>query len=210
MRCAVAFLVLLSTPALATAGRVALIRDEEEEVTFLAWEDGEEVTTMAVDSGTMFELGEDSQTVEAENKKFEDEGQDVHLTHLLEIRTKLKFIGNQVELRNPEMVSQLVEDIKAQQEQYPDSKFLFCLHVGTSASEGIKDTRPGFIEGRSATLLDSLNQYADELGVGSTASLSESAFEHFQSTRFAGLVMKVYTGDSNPGCDKYDLVPPPS
>merc|ERR1719150_414236 len=144
--------MLLSMFAVVDGGRNILRDDEEEqEVTYLALEEEEEVTTMAVDSGTMFELGEDSQTVEAENKKFEDEGQDVHLTHLLEIRTKLKFIGNQVELRNPEMVSQLVEDIKAQQgdEKYAGSKFTFCLHVGTSASEGIKDTRPGFIEGRS-------------------------------------------------------------
>merc|ERR1719499_947447 len=200
---------ILSATAIRTVQRND---EEEEEVTYLAMEEGveEEVTTMAVDSGTMFELGEDSQTVAAENEKLEEEGVDAKLTHLLEIRTKLKFIGNAVELRNPDMVGQLVDDIKAQQEQYADSKFLFCLHVGTSASEGIKDTRPGFIEGRSTTLLDALNQYADELGVGSTASVSETAFEHFQSTRFAGLVMKVYTGELKPGCDKDDLVPPPS
>merc|ERR1712173_470277 len=144
MRCVAAMMFILS----ATAGRTMLQRDEEEEeVTYLAMEDGveEEVTTMAVDSGTMFELGEDSQTVAAENGKLQEEGVDAQLTHLLEIRTKLKFIGNAVELRNPDMVGQLVDDIKAQQEQYGDSKFMFCLHVGTSASEGIKDTRPGFI-----------------------------------------------------------------
>merc|ERR1719189_2048503 len=212
MRCAaVALLMMLSVFAVVDGGRNILQRDEEEEeVTYLALEEEEEVTTMAVDSGTMFELGEDSQTVEAENTKYEEQGEDVHLTHLLEIRTKLKFIGNQVELRNPEMVGQLVEDIKAQQEQYPDSKFLFCLHVGTSASEGIKDTRPGFIEGRSQTLLDALNGHAEHLGVGETATFSESAFEHFTSTRFAGLVMKVYAGEDNPGCEKDDLVPPPA
>merc|ERR1719464_1389590 len=64
----------------------------------------------------MFEIGPESQTIEAENKKLEEAGiEDVTLTHLVEVRTKLKFIGNQVELRNPQMVAQLVEDIKAQQ-----------------------------------------------------------------------------------------------
>merc|ERR1719150_2098573 len=158
--------MLLSMFAVVDGGRNILRDDEEEqEVTYLALEEEEEVTTMAVDSGTMFELGEDSQTVEAENKKFEEEGEDVQLTHLLEIRTKLKFVGNAVELRNPEMVSQLVEDIKAQQDNYEDSKFTFCLHVGTSASAGIKDTRPGFIEGRSQTLLDALGAHFGALGV---------------------------------------------
>merc|ERR1719400_619560 len=102
MRCAVAMLML----GFVASGRQALKKDEEEEeVTYLAMEEGveEEVTTMAVDSGTMFELGEDSQTVAAENEKLQEEGVDATLTHLLEIRTKLKFIGNAVELRNPDM-----------------------------------------------------------------------------------------------------------
>merc|ERR1719464_618697 len=80
----------------------------------------------------MFEIGPESQTIEAENKKLEEAGiEDVTLTHLVEVRTKLKFIGNHVELRNPEMVATLVEDIKAQQGQHEGSQFLFCLHVGT-------------------------------------------------------------------------------
>merc|ERR550539_2136623 len=119
MKSVIAMLMLFSAPALVVAGRNLIQRDEEEEVTYLALEEEEEVTTMAVDSGTMFELGEDSQTVEAENQKFEEEGQDTKISHLLEIRTKLKFIGNHVELRNPEMVGQLVDDIKNQQDQYP-------------------------------------------------------------------------------------------
>merc|ERR1719189_1877985 len=191
--------MMLSMFAVVDGDRSILQRDEEEEeVTYLALEEEEEVTTMAVDSGTMFELGEDSQTVEAENKKYEEQGEDVQLTHLLEIRTKLKFVGNKMTLRNPEMVGTLVDDIVSQQQQYEDSNFLFCLHVGTSASEEIKDVRPGFIEGRSSTLLDALNEHAEELGVGSTSALSEHAFEHFRSTRFAGLVLKVYKGESNP------------
>jgi len=183
------------------SGRQAL-KKEDEEVTYLNLGEEEEVKTMALDSGTMFELGEDSQAVATENQKLQDYCQKniPQLTHLLEIRTKLTFVGNKVDLRNPDMVGQLADDIKTQQEQYGDSsKFLFCLHVGTTATKGIKDERPGFIEGRTKTLLDALNQYADELGVGSTASVSKTAFEHFQSTRFAGLVMKVYTGELKPG-----------
>jgi hypothetical protein len=208
MRCVAAMMFILS----ATAVRTVVRNDEEEEeVTYLAMEDGveEEVTTMAVDSGTMFELGEDSQTVEAEEKKYEEEGQDVGLKSLLEIRTKLKFIGNSVELRNPEMVDTLVGDIQSQMDTYADGKFVLCLHVGTSASEGIKDSRPGFIEGRSTTLLEALGQHNDALYVGDKTTMSVAAFEHFQSQRFAGLVMKVYTGADAPACDHDDLVPPP-
>merc|ERR1719331_2535110 len=164
---------------------------------------------MAGDAGTMFEIGPETATIEAENNKLAEEGlTDVQLTHLVEVRTKLKFIGNQVELRNPEMVGQLVEDIATQQEGHVGSNFLFCMHVGTSASEGIKTTRPGFIEGRSQTLLDSLQSFEERLGVGSTSKVHDESFEHFKSARFAGLVMKVYSGEESPGCDKDDLVPP--
>merc|ERR1712232_1043846 len=109
--------------------------------------------------------------------------------------TKLKFIGNQVGLRNPELVPTLVGDIKEQQDQHGGAKFLFCLHVGTTAGESTKTKRPGFMEGRSQSLLDALHENDEELGVGASSAFDDTPFEHFHSTRFAGLVMKVYTGD---------------
>merc|ERR1712018_680503 len=72
--------------------------DEEEEVTFLALEEGEEVATTVGESATIFDLGEESAMV----------------ANLMEIRTKLKFVGNHVQLRNPEMVATLVDDIAGQ------------------------------------------------------------------------------------------------
>merc|ERR1719507_1007389 len=105
----------------------------------------EEVTTMTVESGTIFELGEDSATVATANSEFEGS----EITNLMEVRTKLKFKGNKVELRNPDMVPTLVGDITGQMDAHAGSKFLLCLHVGTTASANIKTSRPGFIEGRS-------------------------------------------------------------
>merc|ERR1712151_232583 len=199
-KCVIAVVLLL-------AASVSSVRKEEdEEVTFMALQDEEEeVTSIQADSADFFEVGgEESATVLAANE--ENPGSEI--THLLEVRTKLKFIGNQVGLRNPELVPTLVSDIKEQQENHEGAKFLFCLHVGTTADESIKTKRAGFMEGRSQSLLDALHESDDELGVGSISTFDDTPFEHFQSTRFAGLVMKVYTGDAAPGCGKDDLVPP--
>merc|ERR1719266_2519316 len=76
------------------------------------------------------------------------------ITHLVEIRTKLKFKGNQMSLRNPQLVPALVTDINEIKEKHPGSKFVYCLHVGTSAEERIKTARPGFMEGRVKSLKD--------------------------------------------------------
>merc|ERR1711915_238353 len=166
---------------------------------------GEDVTTIYADSADFFEVGgEDSATVLQANE--ENPGSEI--THLLEVRTKLKFIGNQMGLRNPELVPTLVSDIKEQQDQHEGAKFLFCLHVGTTADDSIKTKRAGFMEGRSQSLLDALHENDEELGVGDSSSFDDTPFEHFGSTRFAGLVMKVYTGDVAPTCAKEDLVPP--
>jgi len=121
---------------------------------------------------------------------------------IIEMRSKIRFKGNKIELRNPEMVPALVQDIKNQKANHPDSKFVFCLHVGTSAGEAIKTKRKGFMEGRVKTLADALTAEDGELEVGS------NVFEHYDSTRFAGLVMKVYNGEEAPECNKEDLVPP--
>merc|ERR1719412_2844896 len=66
------------------------------------------------------------------------------------------------------------------------------------------------MEGRVQTLLDALKESEEALGVGSTSVMGEETFEHYESTRFAGLVMKVYKGDTDPECKKEDLVPPPA
>jgi uncharacterized protein YjaG (DUF416 family) len=183
-----------------------MVQEQPDEVTYLPMEGGEDVATLAVDSGTIFELDSTTQTVMSENEKYENS----EITHLLEIRTKLKFVGNHVELRNPDMVQTLVNDIKEQQDSHPGSKFLFCLHVGTTAQERIKKSRPGFVEGRSQSFLDSLDSFSGALGVGSTSTLAPDVYEHFESSRFAGMVMKVYTGPTDPVCAQDDLVPPPA
>merc|ERR1712113_915327 len=90
--------------------------------------------------------------------------------------------------------------INDQKDKHPDAKFAFCVHVGTSASENIKTSRHGFMEGRVQSLVDALAE--QELEVD-----RESVFEHFKSTRFAGLVMKVYNGDIAPECKQEDLIP---
>merc|ERR550532_3561172 len=120
--------------------------DEEEDVgTFIGGiEEGAEVERE--------EGGEEIFTVVATPEQVEEEG----ITHLVEIRTKLKFKGNKVELRNPQLVPALVQDIKDIKEKHAGAKFVYCLHVGTSAGERIKTARPGFMEGRVKSLKDAL------------------------------------------------------
>jgi hypothetical protein len=213
-------LMLVAMPILTSAARLRedpsdFDEDEGSELTFdgfnlettfldLADGEGAEVTTITGESGTIFDLGEDSATVSEANEEFEGS----EITNLMEVRTKLKFKGNKVDLRNPDMVPTLVGDITGQMDAHAGSKFLLCLHVGTTAAAAIKSSRPGFIEGRSETLKNALHEHDEALKVneGST-TLSEEVFEHFGSTRFAGLVIKVYGGDA-PGCKQDDLVPP--
>merc|ERR1719507_1589162 len=179
----------------APADEPAPAEDEEEDVgTFIGGIDDDAV--IEKDEGG--EGTDEIFTVVATPEMEEKEG----ITHLVEIRTKLKFKGNKVELRNPQLVPALVQDINDIKEKHPDAQFVYCLHVGTSAGERIKTARPGFMEGRVKSLKDALAEEDAELDVGT------NAFEHFQSTRFAGLLMKVYTGDDKPECAKEDLTPP--
>merc|ERR1719458_260367 len=196
---AISLLLLVCAPLQLGAVRSATQEDPDEEVTMIPVEEGDEVTVEAVDSGDVFTLEEDSSPVEKENK----ENPESDVQALVEIRTKLRFIGNQVGLRNPEMVPTLVQDINDQKDKHADANFAFCVHVGTSASENIKTSRAGFMEGRVKTLVDALADQGLEVN-------SANSFEHFKSTRFAGLVMKVYTGEEAPGCNQDDLIPPPA
>merc|ERR1712187_771765 len=152
----------------------AVRKEEDEEVTFMALQDEEEeVTSIQADSADFFEVGgEESATVLAANE--ENPGSEI--THLLEVRTKLKFIGNQVALRNPELVPTLASDIKEQQDQHQGAKFLFCLHVGTTAPESIKETRAGFMEGRSQSLLDALMEIEGELNDDADSTFDDTPF----------------------------------
>merc|ERR1719293_115918 len=128
--------MLLAMPALHKAARNKK-EEPEEEVTFMALVDEEEVPSIQADGADMFEVGEESAPVAAANDEYEG----AEISNLMEILTKLKFIGNQVELRNPDMVPTLVEDIAGQMGTHEDKKFLLCLHVGTTAAAEIKDTR---------------------------------------------------------------------
>lgn len=145
------------------------------------------------DGGTVIECDTDARTVQA----CED-------ATLFEIRSKLKFVGNDVRLRNPETVPSLLEDIKSAQEGFketvPDAKFIFCLHVGTTASDRLKTKRPGFMEGRVKSVKAAFDGKLDGEIV--------DTFEHFKSTRFAGFVMKGFCGES-PGCAADEVALPP-
>merc|ERR1719458_322540 len=196
---AISLLLLVCAPLQLGAVRSATQEDPDEEVTMIPVEEDDVVTVEAGDAAEVFTVAAGSTPVE--NERAENPESDVQA--LVEIRTKLRFIGNQVGLRNAEMVPTLVQDINDQKDKHPDAKFAFCVHVGTSASENIKTSRPGFMEGRVQSLVDALAE--QELEVNSANS-----FEHFQSTRFAGLVMKVYGGETAPECKKEDLIPPPA
>merc|ERR1719401_830136 len=108
-----AFLVSLCLLSSISFG--ARIKRGDDETTFLPVEPGEQLSTTTVNSGTIYMLDESTQAVIDEVQSYRDGGEDVQLTNLLEIRTKLKFVGNAVELRNPEKIDQLVQDISEQQ-----------------------------------------------------------------------------------------------
>merc|ERR1712217_241739 len=105
---------------------------------------------------------------------------------------KLQFTSNKETLKNPELVEKIVEDIKEQQDGMPNMNFVFCLHVGTTQVERILTTRPGFMEGRVGSVKEAL-QPADE--IPGVKGLIADEFMHFQSTRFAGLIMLAYGGE---------------
>merc|ERR1719436_392592 len=202
-----AMLILLAVTHLSSAARNR--KEDPDEVTFMAlMDEEEEVTSIQADSADFFEIGggedDSSATIDEANKAYEG----AEISNLMEIRTKLKFVGNKMDLRNPELVQTLADDISGQMIKHEGKKFLMCLHVGTTAGEEIKDKRPGFMEGRSETLMNALHEHDDALGVGENTILDGDVFEHFGSTRFAGLVMKIYVGETAPGCKKEDLVPP--
>merc|ERR1711979_58408 len=159
------------------------VEEEEEEVTMIPVDDTDEVTVGAGEAADLFIVGEDTAPV----KKAQEDDPEAGVVAIAEIRTKLRFIGNKVDLRNPEMVPTLVGDINEQKEKHADANFAFCVHVGTSASENLKTKRAGFMERRVKTLIDALADQGLEVN-------SANSFEHFKSTRFAGLVMKVYAG----------------
>merc|ERR1711972_1238693 len=157
---AVALLLLMAAPLQLGAVRNAVhedpveetVEEEEEEVTMIPVDDTDEVTVEAGEAADLFIVGEDTAPV----KKAQEEDPEAGVVAIAEIRTKLRFIGNKVDLRNPEMVPTLVGDINEQKEKHADANFAFCVHVGTSASENIKTSRAGFMEGRVNTLVDAL------------------------------------------------------
>lgn len=134
-----------------------------------------------------------------------EENPDAGVKSVLEIRTKLKFRSNRETLANPELVERIVADIKEQQEQLPGLSFVFCLHVGTTQLDRILQTRPGFMEGRVTSVKEALQPAGEIPGVSGTIAAD---FMHFESTRFAGLVMWAYAGETAPECAKEDLKPP--
>merc|ERR1719476_91365 len=150
---------------------------------------------------TIFQANEGSAVVEEERTR----NPEADVKSVFEIRTKLKFTSNAKTLANPEMIERILDDIKSQQEQLPGLNFVFCLHVGTTAEERITQTRPGFMEGRTESVKDALQPNGAIPGVN---GLIADEFQHFETERFAGLVMKAFGGEEAPECQQDDLTPP--
>jgi len=234
MKASLALLLLFVAPAQLQGVRIKASEDDEDETAFNG-EGEEEINEIDVDepepvtdeapvegpavesflgdgSGidlvgdddegtTIFRADESSEIVVEKNT--ENEGVDVK--SVWEIRTKLKFTSNRETLRNPELVERIVEDIREQQSTAEAKNFVLCLHVGTTQVDRILETRPGFMEGRVASVKEALQPGGEIPGV---SGIIAAEFMHFQSTRFAGLVMWGYNGETAPECSKDDMKPP--
>merc|ERR1719411_1780609 len=150
---------------------------------------------------TIFRADESSEVVQA----IAIENPEADVKSVLEIRTKLKFTSNKETLKNPELVERIVSDIKEQQDGMQDMNLVFCLHVGTTQVDRILTTRPGFMEGRVGSVKEALQPDGEIPGVEGAVA---AEFMHFQSTRFAGLIMLAYSGESAPECAKDQMKPP--
>merc|ERR1719150_652543 len=156
-------------------------------------------------STTMWRAGRNSRAVREENAK----NPDSKVQFLYEIRTKLKFAGNAMELRNLELIPQIVDDVIDQQNEHPELGFAFCVHIGTTAPEEILKNRPGFMEGRAMSFLKELQPGGPEGAMRDDIDGAiAGSFFHFGTKRFAGLIMKAYSGPVRPKCEKTDLKPP--
>merc|ERR1719401_1785997 len=178
-------LLLLAAPVqLQGSRRASLARDDDEAPTAPSSMLGDGAGIDLVNDGgdeegtTIFVGNEESQTVE--DKRSENPDSDVQ--KVMEIRTKLKFNSNKKTLANPELVEKILEDIKEQQE-----------------------TMPGFMEGRVESFKDALQPDGTMPGV---SGVIEDEFMHFETTRFADLIMWAYGGDKAPECAQSDLTPP--
>merc|ERR1719491_659690 len=109
---------------------------------------------------------------------------------MIEVRTNLRFVGNKVDLKDSsaDKAFDVVNDINAQKQNYPDTRFKFCIHIGTTATEAqLTGSRPEFMKERMQTVHQTLSE--------TLSGIDSEGFEHFESTRFADLVMKVYKGE---------------
>jgi len=168
---------------------------------FLGDGDGIELMSDDDEGTTIFRADESSAIVQEIAK----ENPEADVKSVLEIRTKLKFTSNKETLKNPELVERIVNDIKEQQDGMPDYNFVFCLHVGTTQVDRILTTRPGFMEGRVGSVKEALQPEGEIPGV---KGVIDAEFMHFQSTRFAGLIMLAFSGESGPQCSKEQMKPP--
>merc|ERR1711933_655133 len=101
----VVLLLEMAAPAQLMAARTVV---QDDEVTMLLLDEGDDVAVENGDASQIFIAGEDTAPVKDANEKNPGSG----VTHIAEIRTKLKFKGNKVELRNPQTVPTLIQDIE--------------------------------------------------------------------------------------------------
>merc|ERR550525_791277 len=129
-----------------------------------------------------------------------------------QINTKLRFRGNKIVLKKPELeMPNVVKMIKKLQEDNAELEFLFCLHVGTSAPEVIMENRREFMDGRADTLKKALQPGGPHTPMleGIKGDVGDLFF-HFNKHNFATLVMKGHKNIENPKCEQEGLlkVPP--
>jgi hypothetical protein len=188
-------------------GGLRQFEDGNGEGTFLNLiDENEQIGAVTKRYGTpLYIAGPEGAIVQDQREQYPDSD----IMYVIEVRTKLRFVGNAVELKDPDRVALLASDIHDQMQNYPDSKYMFCLHIGTSATEDmIQRKKPEFMQNRLNSVQSGLEDVGGDIGLGGYSEISDNHFEHFQSTRFADLVMKVFKGENKPGCAKSDLAPP--
>lgn len=170
-------------------------------------EDGQFKSSVKASGMQLESFTRESGAVKAMNKMSRSMGIDAKITDVVNLKTPVSFIPNNEELATgADVINKLVSEIADEQAKISrhttGRKFIFCAHVGTTQTEGLKVSRPGFIEKRGENFKGAMEAALAGRGVGGT--IAGTPFEHFNTDRFANLVMKAYKGEQPP-CFKEEL-----
>merc|ERR1719367_349531 len=174
--------------------------DDDEEGPSVWKGPAEKVDTEDEEGGTVFKAPQAA--IDAQK----DKNKDTDIQDVYQIQSKLRFRGNKVVLKNPQLVAKIAKNIKDLQAKASGRNFMFCLHIGTSAPEVIMENRRAFMEGRAGTFKKAFQPGGPSApmidGIKGTVG---NHFFHFNAKRFAAVVMKTYKG-TPPECVKKDLL----